>query len=73
MPPQEEQQGAKSLDLNLDDVNTWSHSHYVMRQCDGVGGWVQLKYRLCTIHMWMRNMQVEKREVAECAGAKSKI
>ena len=39
--------GAKSLDRDLGDVHTWPHSHYLMRQCDGVGGWVQLKYRLC--------------------------
>ena len=27
--------------------NTWPHSHYLMRLCNGVGGWVRLKYRLC--------------------------
>ncbi len=32
---------AKSLDRDLGDVH---HSHYLMRQCDGVGGWVRLKY-----------------------------
>ena len=39
--------GAKSLDRDLDDVHTWPYSRYLMRQCNGVGGWVQLKYRLC--------------------------
>ena len=33
--------GAKSLDRDLGDVH---HSHYLMRQCDGIGGWVRLKY-----------------------------
>ena len=44
-----EQLGAKSLDRDRDlgDLHTWPHSYYLMRQCDGVGGWVQLKYRLC--------------------------
>ena len=31
--------GAKSLDRNLGDVHIWPHSHYLMRQCNGVGGW----------------------------------
>ena len=39
-----EQLGAKSLDRDLGDVHTWPHSHYLKRQCHGVGGWVRLKY-----------------------------
>ena len=31
--------GAKSLDRDLGDVHTWPHSHYLMRPCNGVGGW----------------------------------
>ena len=30
--------GTKSLDRDLDDVHTWPHSHYLVRQSDGVGG-----------------------------------
>ena len=51
--------GAKSLDRDLGDVHTWPHSHYLTRQCNGVGGWVQLKYG-CV-------------DVGEFAGAKSTI
>ncbi len=32
--------GAESLDR---DVYTWSHSHYLMRQCNGVGGWGKVR------------------------------
>ena len=39
--------GAKSLDRGLGDVHTWPHSHYLMRLCNGMGGWVRLKYSLC--------------------------
>ena len=46
--------GAKSLDRDLGDVHTWPHSHYLMRQCDGVGGWVRLNYRLCRCECEMR-------------------
>ena len=35
---------AKSLDLDLGNIYTWPHFHYLMRQCDGMGGWVRLKY-----------------------------
>lgn len=31
--------GAKSLDSSLGSVHTWSHSHYLMLQCDGLGEW----------------------------------
>ena len=31
-----------------------------MRQCDGVGGWVQLKYRLCGCRCQCENVQVQK-------------
>ena len=40
--------GAKFLDRDLGDVHTWPHSHYLMRLCNGGGGWVRLKYSLCT-------------------------
>ena len=66
-----EQLGAKSPDRDLGDVHTWPHSHYLMRQCDGVGGWVQLKYRLCRCRCGCENVQVQKD--AKCAGAKSTI
>ena len=29
---------AKSLDRDHGDVHIWPHSHYLMRQCNGVGG-----------------------------------
>ncbi len=34
-------------------VYTWHHTHYLMRQCDGVGGWgkERLKYRLCKVQV----------------------
>ena len=50
--------GAKSLDRDLGDVHTWPHSHYLMRPCNGVGGWVRLKYSCVGM---------------KCAGAKSMI
>ena len=28
--------GAKPLERDLGDVHTWPHSHYLMRQCNGV-------------------------------------
>lgn len=31
--------GAKSLDSDLGDVRTWSHSHYLLRKFDGVDEW----------------------------------
>ena len=62
-----EQLGAKSLDRDLGDVQTWPHSHYLMRQCDGLGGWMQAVY----VRVWMRNMQVERCEAAEGASAES--
>ena len=71
-----EQLGAKSLDCDRDlgDVHTWPHSHYLMRQCDGVGGCVQLKYRLCMCGCGCEICRyIEKCEVAECASAKSTI
>ena len=40
-----EEQTAKSLDCNLGNVHTCPHFHYLIRQCDGVDGWVRQKYR----------------------------
>ena len=68
-----EQLGAKSLDRALGGVHTWPHSHYLMRQCNGVGGWVQLKYRLCRCRCgWemcrykkLRNVRVQNQQSDE--------
>lgn len=30
--------GAKSLDRNLGDLHTWPYSHYLIQQCNEVGG-----------------------------------
>ena len=67
------QLGAKFPDRDFGDVHTWPHSHYLMRQCDGVGGWVQLKYgcvgagvdaKMCR-YKKMRNMRVQNQESDE--------
>ncbi len=52
--------GAKSLDRDLDDIHNWPHSYYLTRQCNGVGGWVRLKYSCVDVG-------------TKCAGAKSTI
>ena len=52
--------GAKSLDRDLGDVHTWPHSHYLMRQCDGVERWVRLQYSCEGVG-------------AKCAGAKPAV
>ncbi len=41
--------GAKSLGRDLGDLHTCSHSHYSVRQSNGVGGWgkVRLRYKPC--------------------------
>ena len=38
--------GAKSLDRGLGDVHTWPHSHYLMRPCNGVGGWPKMAVKV---------------------------
>ena len=52
--------GAKSLDRDLGDIHTWPHSQYLVRNCNGVGGWVRLQYSCVGIG-------------AKFAGAKSMI
>ena len=62
--------GAKSLNRDLGDVHTWPHSYYLMRQCDGVGGWVRLKYICEGVDAKCAGT---KYAGAKCAGAKSTI
>ena len=62
--------GAKSLDRDLGDVHTWPHSHYLMRQCDRVGGWVRLKYSCESVGAKCASTKCAG---AKCAGAKSTI
>ena len=52
--------GAKSLDRDLGDVHAWPHSHYLMRQCDGVGGWVgAAKIQAVQVQVRVRNVLVQ--------------
>ena len=56
--------GAKSLDRDLGDVHTWPHSHYLMRLCNGVSGWVgaakvqlvQMQVRCESIIWWRKRL-----------------
>lgn len=51
---------AKSLERDLGDVHPWPNSHYLMRQCTGVGGWVECVSQLSIVHVQVVQVQMPK-------------
>lgn len=53
---------AKSLNCNFGNVYTWPHSHYQIRQFNGVSGWkkMRIRYKLCRCKCKIDNLVKKK-------------